>query len=441
MTKTSTGSTPAGAGLLARINLAEKQLGEAHTALDKEREAARTSAQQAAQLMARLEAVTKEKDMHFQNWTMAQREAEEAAIQRDEARQKCQVAEGAARQRLQRAEDLERTLAAREASLASNETRVQEIERTVNRKLMEAEAWERQLSQRQRDCDARMAEARRVEEEAQKVLALKTSQEAERQHLASQREELERREAEIASQAATLENAKKKEAQALRTAEAANAAAEQAYERGLLEERRWREAVIRCNEEQRRIESLQSNRTMLEGKVNELQAAVERASAAQAKCQQEMADLQKQRDSLNEQRMQLENLRRCLELQEQQAKQAVEEARKEQVVLACARRDASKAAAEMQKRHLDAATSLEGPGLGAAASTAYESLRAERVLDQIMSLSRPSGAHGVGMSPESIDSELSSEPSLKLLGRATSPTFANDNHSNVFTFDQRKQTK
>lgn len=433
-------SAPAEAGLLARIKIAEKQLADAHTALDKERQGARTTAQEAAQLVARLDTVTKERDRHFQNWTLARREVEEAVTQRDEIRQKLQVAETMARQRLQRAEDLERNLVSREASLADTEARVHDLERNVNRRLVEAEVWERQLLKRQRECEDTLVEVRRMEEDAKKVLALKASQDTEREHLVSVREELERREAEVASQAETLEKAKEQEAKALRNADAANAAAEKAYERGLLEERRWKEAVVRCNEEQRRIESLQANRTSLEEQVRALEGAVERASVAQAKCQQEMLDLAKQRESLNEQRKQLETLRSCLELQEQQAKLAAEEARKEQVVLACARRDASKAAAEMQKRHLDAASSLEGPGPGAASSSAYESLRAERVLGQIMALSRQRAAlsSANGSSADSTDSELSSEPSLKLLGRT--PTAMVGDGRNIFTFDSKKQS-
>lgn len=58
---------------------------------------------------------------------------------------------------------------------------------------------------------------------------------------------------------------------------------------------------------------------------------------------------------------------------ERLANEAAEAARKEQVILSCARRDAARAAADMQQRHLEAACQLEG----GAARAAFESARAE----------------------------------------------------------------
>jgi len=57
---------------------------------------------------------------------------------------------------------------------------------------------------------------------------------------------------------------------------------------------------------------------------------------------------------------------RSLEIQEKQANEAAEAARKEQVILACARRDAARAAANMQQRHLEAACQLDGSAARAA---------------------------------------------------------------------------
>ena len=65
---------------------------------------------------------------------------------------------------------------------------------------------------------------------------------------------------------------------------------------------------------------------------------------------------------------------------ERQALEAAEEARKEQVLLSCARRDSSRAAAEMQRRHLEAAVQLEGPSPGGAVHATYEAVREEQVL-------------------------------------------------------------
>lgn len=69
--------------------------------------------------------------------------------------------------------------------------------------------------------------------------------------------------------------------------------------------------------------------------------------------------------------------------QERAALEAAEEARKEQVLLACARRDGARAAAEMKRRHLEAAVTLEAPpapGGGGALNVAYEAVREERVM-------------------------------------------------------------
>jgi len=74
---------------------------------------------------------------------------------------------------------------------------------------------------------------------------------------------------------------------------------------------------------------------------------------------------------------------RSLEIQEKQANEAAEAARKEQVILACARRDAARAAANMQQRHLEAACQLDG----SAARAAFESARAEEVARSML----PSG--------------------------------------------------
>jgi hypothetical protein len=72
--------------------------------------------------------------------------------------------------------------------------------------------------------------------------------------------------------------------------------------------------------------------------------------------------------------------RRALTQKERQALEAAEEARKEQVLLACARRDSSRAAAEMQRRHLEAAVQLEGPNSGGAVHATYEAVKEEKVL-------------------------------------------------------------
>lgn len=60
--------------------------------------------------------------------------------------------------------------------------------------------------------------------------------------------------------------------------------------------------------------------------------------------------------------------------------EAAEEARKEQVLLACARRDSSRAASEMQRRHLEAAVHLEGPSPGGAIHATFEAVKEEQVL-------------------------------------------------------------
>jgi len=60
--------------------------------------------------------------------------------------------------------------------------------------------------------------------------------------------------------------------------------------------------------------------------------------------------------------------------------EAAEEARKEQVLLACARRDSSRAAAEMQRRHLEAAVHLEGPSPEGAVHATFEAVKEEKVL-------------------------------------------------------------
>ena len=65
---------------------------------------------------------------------------------------------------------------------------------------------------------------------------------------------------------------------------------------------------------------------------------------------------------------------------ERQALEAVEEARREQSVLSCARKDSARAAAELKRRHLEAAVYLEGPGPGGAIHTTYEAVREEAVL-------------------------------------------------------------
>lgn len=72
--------------------------------------------------------------------------------------------------------------------------------------------------------------------------------------------------------------------------------------------------------------------------------------------------------------------RRALTQKERQALEAAEEARKEQVLLACARRDSTRAAAEMQRRHLEAAVHLEGPGPGGAVHATFEAVKEEKVL-------------------------------------------------------------
>lgn len=60
--------------------------------------------------------------------------------------------------------------------------------------------------------------------------------------------------------------------------------------------------------------------------------------------------------------------------------EAAEEARREQVLLSCARRDSARAVADMQRRHLEAAVQLEGPGPGGAVHAQYEAVREEQVL-------------------------------------------------------------
>jgi hypothetical protein len=56
-------------------------------------------------------------------------------------------------------------------------------------------------------------------------------------------------------------------------------------------------------------------------------------------------------------------------------------------LLACARRDGARAAAEMQRRHLEAAVTLESPpvpgGGGGAVNVAYEAVREERVMQVV----------------------------------------------------------
>ena len=71
---------------------------------------------------------------------------------------------------------------------------------------------------------------------------------------------------------------------------------------------------------------------------------------------------------------------RALAQHERQAMDAAEDARREQVLLACARRDSTRAVAEMQRRHLEAAVQLEGPGPGGAIHAQYEAVREENVL-------------------------------------------------------------
>ena len=71
---------------------------------------------------------------------------------------------------------------------------------------------------------------------------------------------------------------------------------------------------------------------------------------------------------------------------EERAREAAEDARREQIILACARRDGAVAAAELQRRHIEAASQLEGPG--GAADASYESIR----LESVMRLARDVGA-------------------------------------------------
>jgi hypothetical protein len=71
---------------------------------------------------------------------------------------------------------------------------------------------------------------------------------------------------------------------------------------------------------------------------------------------------------------------RALMERERQASEAAEEARREQSVLSCARRDSARAAAELKRRHLEAAVYLEGPGPGGAIHGTYEAVREEAVL-------------------------------------------------------------
>lgn len=104
-----------------------------------------------------------------------------------------------------------------------------------------------------------------------------------------------------------------------------------------------------------------------------IDAAIRAAAADRRKAEE-------QHEAVLKERAILEERFKALTQKECQALEAAEEARKEQVLLACARRDSSLAAAEMQRRHIEAAVQLEGPTPGGAVHATYEALKEDKVL-------------------------------------------------------------
>ncbi len=116
---------------------------------------------------------------------------------------------------------------------------------------------------------------------------------------------------------------------------------------------------------------------------------------------------------------------------ERQALEAAEEARKEQVLLSCARRDSSRAAAEMQRRHLEAAVQLEGPNPGGAVHVTYEAVKEEKVLklssetlqkEHNNNSTNEAYAQSVPVSPRRPNSAINTSTPFTTVSTETAPT-------------------
>ena len=279
----------------------------------------------------------------------------------------------------------ERKLFALQRRLEDREKQLEKNEEIYMQNSLQANSRERDLQDLERQCNL---EKERLEEEAKalrmksdemvsaqqvmeleqvKVRDLQKSMEEERmrfeKHMEEQRKELQRLESAANAAQRMAENGSAR-------ARDAEASVHECRQRTIEEMQKLKEIQFKCSHEEEflsrlrldtenariELQRLKANAQEVEVHTKTNKDAAEAAEQAAINAQQK---LEEERMALNQERQSLEKARKALEQQECQSLRAAEDSRREQVVLACARRDSLRFAMEMKQKHLRAAAELE----------------------------------------------------------------------------------
>lgn len=393
------------AALVARASVAEEQLATTHDALQDAQRAHRDSVAVAAELQERAKNLQNERDTVLQKLESAASllkescsKAETLASERDAARKEALQARATANiaeTRLREVEALQEIYKKKGSELLEQRSvveteslRLRDVARSVERRETELKLKEELLQSKEQSLEKRerhVAEQMSVLQEKESTLhEAMVSIEREHAEVDARIREMEQRHAVLLQEEESIKIARRllveeKDAMALARDEAdrtlrkkaeAEIVAKNAYERASYEDHRRQQAESRCVEERIALKKLQDEHDMLLKKVGDLRSAaaqeeicarkrLEELSKAQQEASQSQQDVEESLKTLRTEQQRIDETTKSLKLQEKQAKDAATAARKEQVVLACARRDSARTVSEMQQRHIEAAVKLE----------------------------------------------------------------------------------